>query len=117
MYTMKRILISALIAGLVCLGEAALFAEATSAAELPQSVTVRYSDLNLDRPTDVGRLYSRIRGAAESVCGEPDPAYDFWVNPAWQRCVNDAIGRAVLQVDRPALSAYYQRQLGRSPAA
>jgi len=117
MYTMKRILISALIAGLVCVGEAALFAEATSAAELPQSVTVRYTDLNLDRPADVSRLYSRIRGAAESVCGEPDPAYDFWVNPAWQRCVNDAIGRAVFQVDRPALSAYYQRQLGRSPAA
>ena len=117
MYTIKRILISALIAGLVCVGEAALFAAAPSAAELPQSVTVRYTDLNLDRPADVGRLYNRIRGAAESVCGEPDPAYDFWVNPAWQRCVSDAIGRAVFQVDQPALSAYYQRQFGRSPAA
>ena len=117
MYTIKRILISALIAGLVCVGEAALFAAATSAAELPQSVTVRYTDLNLDRPADVGRLYSRIRGAAESVCGDDDVAHNLWVNPAWQRCVSDAIGRAVFQVDQPALSAYYQRQFGRSPAA
>lgn len=117
MYTMKRILISALIAGLVCVGEAALFATATSAAELPQSVTVRYADLNLDRPADVARLYHRIRGAAESICGARDLEFISWANPEWQRCVNEAVTRAVAQVDRPALSAYHQRQLSLPPAA
>jgi UrcA family protein len=116
MYTMKRILISGLIAGLVCVGEAALFAQATAAAELEQSVTVRYTDLNLERPADVARLYGRIRVAAQSICGAPDVDLSNWVDTAWQRCVDDAIGRAVARVDRPALSAYHQRQLGLSPA-
>jgi UrcA family protein len=117
MHTMKRILISALIAGLVCAAEAALFAAATSAAEPTQSITVRYTDLNLERPHDVARLYDRIRGAAQSVCGVPEPEFADWVNPARQRCIGDAIARAVARVDRPALSAYHQRQLGLSPAA
>ena len=117
MYTMKRILISALIAGLVCVGEAALFAQATAAAELEQSITVRYTDLRLDRPADVARLYSRIKGAAQSISGAPDADLGNWVDPAWQRCVDDAIGRAVVRVDHPELSAYHQRQLGLSPAA
>jgi UrcA family protein len=117
MHTMKRILISALIAGLVCAGEAALFAAATSAAELTESVTVRFTDLNLDRPHDVARLYYRIRGAAQSICGEPDPVFADWANPVRQHCVSDAIARAVAQVDRPALSAYHQRQVRLSPVA
>jgi hypothetical protein len=104
---MKRILISALIAGLVCAGEAALFAAATSAAELTESVTVRFTDLNLDRPHDV----------AQSICGEPDPVFADWANPVRQHCVSDAIARAVAQVDRPALSAYHQRQVRLSPVA
>jgi UrcA family protein len=117
MYTIKRILISALIAGLVCAGEAALFAAATSAAELQESVTVRFSDLNLDRPADVARLYHRIRVTAQGICGERDLVLSSWPNPAWERCVNDAVTQAVSRVDRPALSAYHQRQLGLSPAA
>jgi UrcA family protein len=117
MYTMKRILISALIAGLVCVGEAALFAQATAAAELEQSVTVRYTDLNLERPADVARLYGRIRVAAQSICGARDLELSGWVDSNWQRCVDAAVAQAVARVDRPALSAYHQRQLGLSPAA
>jgi UrcA family protein len=117
MYTIKRILISALIAGLVCAGEAALFASATSAAELPQSITVRYTDLNLDRAADVARLYHRIEAAAQSICGARDLEVSDWVDSQWQRCVDAAVAQAVGRVDRPALSAYHQRQLGLSPAA
>jgi UrcA family protein len=117
MHTIKRIVISALIAGLVCAGEAALFATATSAAELTESVTVRYYDLNLDRPADVARLYHRITATAKSICGVQDLEYSNWLNPVWQHCVDVAVGEAVARVDRPALSAYHQRQLGQSPAA
>jgi UrcA family protein len=116
MYSMKRILIGALIAGLVCAGEAALFAVATG-AELPHSVTVRFTDLNLDRAADVARLYHRIRVAARSACGARDLELTNWVDPDWQRCVYVAVAQAVTRVDRPALSAYHQRQLGLSPAA
>jgi UrcA family protein len=117
MYTIKRILISALFAGLVCAGEAALFAADTSAAELPQSVTVRFADLNLDRPADVAKLYHRIKVAAESTCGARDLELTPWVDPDWTRCVDVAVAQAVARVDRPALSAYHQRRLGFSPAA
>jgi UrcA family protein len=117
MYTLKRILISALIAGLVCAGEAALFATATSAAETTDSVTVRYTDLNLDRPRDVARLYQRIRVAAQGICGVRDFAFTAWLDSVWQNCVDTAVAQAVARVDRPALSAYHQRQLGVSPPA
>ena len=117
MHTMKRILISALVAGLVCAGEAALFAAATAAAEPPQSVTVRFTDLDLNRPADVAQLYHRIRNAAQSACGARDLELTNWDDPDWHRCVYVAIGQAVAQVDRPALTAYHQRQLGLSPAA
>jgi UrcA family protein len=117
MYTIKRILISALIAGLVCAGEAALFAADTSAAELTQSVTVHFADLNLDRPDDVAKLYHRIKIAAESSCGARDLVLTNWTDAEWERCVDVAVAQAVARVDRPALSAYHQRRSGPSPAA
>jgi UrcA family protein len=117
MHSVKRILVSALIAGLVCAAEAALFAAATAAAELPQSVTVHYSDLNLERSADVAQLYHRIRNAAQSACGARDLELTTWLDPAWQHCVYVAVGQAVAKVDQPALSAYHQQRLGQSPAA
>ena len=117
MHSVKRILVSALVAGLVCAAEAALFAAATAAAELPQSVTVRFADLNLERPADVARLYHRITNAAQSACGRRDLELTNWLDPAWQHCVYVAVAQALARVDQPALSAYHQRRLGRSPAA
>jgi UrcA family protein len=117
MHSIKRILVSALVAGLVCAAEAALFAAATAAAELPQSVTVRFADLNLERSADVARLYHRISHAAQSACGARDLELTNWVDPAWQHCVYVAVAQAVAQVDQPALSAYHQQRLGQSPAA
>jgi UrcA family protein len=117
MYSINKIVISGLIALLVCIGEGALFAADTSAAELPQSITVRFADLNLDQPADAGKLYHRIRIAAESICSQRELDGTHRVSPAWERCVNDAVALAVARVDRPTLSAYHQRRLGRSPAA
>ena len=117
MHSVKRILVSALIAGLVCAAEAALFATATAAAELPQSVTVHFADLNLERSADVAQLYHRIRHAAQSACGARDLELTTWLDPAWQHCVYVAVAEAVARVDQPALSAYHQQRLGQSPAA
>ncbi|HEY4974906.1 MAG TPA: UrcA family protein [Steroidobacteraceae bacterium] len=112
MHSLNRILISAVIALLLCLAEGALFATATSAAELPRSVSVRYSGLNLDRPGDVATLYQRIAVAADDACAPRLLTGSRQPLPSYQRCVSLAIAQAVARVDRPALSAYHQQQLG-----
>jgi UrcA family protein len=112
MHSLTRILISGVIALLVCFGEGALFATDTSAAELPRSVGVRYTDLNLDRPADVATLYHRIATAAEEACGPRLLTGSHQPVPSYERCFNAAVSQAVARVDRPALSAYHQQQLG-----
>jgi UrcA family protein len=112
MHSLTRILISGVIAILVCAGEGALFATATSAAELPRSANVRYADLNLDRPAYVATLYHRIARAAGDACAPRLLTGSHQPLPSYQRCLTDAITQAVARVDRPSLSAYHQRQLG-----
>jgi UrcA family protein len=112
MHSLTRILISGVIALAVCVGEGVLFATETSAAELPLSVSVRYTDLNLDRPADVAVLYHRIAIAADDACAPRVLTGSHQPVPSYQRCVTAAITQAVARVDRPALSAYHQHQLG-----
>ena len=64
MKSITKTSIAGLIALLLCVAEGVMFAADTSAAELQQSVGVRYADLNLDLPADVAKLYHRI-GYAE----------------------------------------------------
>jgi UrcA family protein len=115
MYSITKILTGGAIALLVCVGEAALFAADTSAAELPNSVTVHYADLNLNQPADAAKLYHRIAVAAGSTCGQRELVGTHFVSPAYERCVTDAIAQAVARVDRPALSAYHQQRVGLAP--
>ncbi|HEY3809062.1 MAG TPA: UrcA family protein [Steroidobacteraceae bacterium] len=73
-----------------------------------QSVTVRYADLDLNRPADVKTLYQRIRHAAYGACGERELTGSHLPLPSWQTCVRDAVDQAVAQLDRPALTAYHR---------
>jgi UrcA family protein len=114
MHHLTRTLIAAALALLICGAEGALFAAGASAAEV-RSLSVRYADLDLERPADVARLYQRIRGAAENVCG---PRLLTGLNvpsPDYRRCFAAAVAQAVARVDRPALSAYHQQRLGLAP--
>jgi UrcA family protein len=77
------------------------------APDVPQS-TVHFYDLNLDRPADVAKLYHRIQSAAELVCGEPQLTGSRVIQPSWRRCVAQAVGRAIVTLDRPTLTAYYR---------
>ncbi|MGA8705493.1 MAG: UrcA family protein [Steroidobacteraceae bacterium] len=72
------------------------------------SVSVRYADLDLSRPADVKVLYQRIGRAANAVCGERELTGSHLPLPSWRRCVADAVDHAVVQLDRPALSAYHR---------
>jgi UrcA family protein len=73
------------------------------------SIAVKYSDLDLNRPSDVRVLYRRIRFASEESCGLSEITGSHQQLPSWKRCVAGAIDRAVAQVDRPALTAYHRQ--------
>lgn len=73
--------------------------------EIPARV-VSFSDLDLSRDVGVATLYSRIKSAAREVC---DPL-DVWTLRLLRQkfdCREDAIGRAVADVNSPALTAYF----------
>jgi len=81
--------------------------EAPTASGVEQT-TVHFADLNIDQTAGAAVLYRRIRFAAERVCGEPKLPGSFVVSPFWRRCVAQAVDRAVVGVDRPALTAYHR---------
>jgi len=83
---------------------------------LSRSLTVRYSDLSLDRPADVAQLYHRIGVAAERVCGPRELTGSHFESPQYRACFDAAVSNAVAAVASPALSAYYRTQLPGSHA-
>jgi len=86
---------------------AALATSLDGSAGQPVSVVVKYADLDLNRPADVRLLYRRIRLAADRSCGERVLTGSHLALTSWQQCVAAAVDAAVLQVDRPALTAYH----------
>jgi UrcA family protein len=71
-------------------------------------VVVSFRDLDVDRPEDAAKLYSRIRHAARDACayvGTRDPYFATWS----RRCANQAIDQAVEAVDRPLVTAAHLR--------
>jgi UrcA family protein len=73
-----------------------------------QSITVRFADLDLNQPQDIRVLYRRINLAAGIACGESKQTGSNLPLPSWQHCVAGAVDAAVLQLDRPALTAYHR---------
>jgi UrcA family protein len=74
-------------------------------ASLPSRV-VAFGDLDLNRDSGVATLYSRIRSAATEVC-DPLDALGVKLSRARFDCRENAIARAVADVNSPALTAYY----------
>ena len=72
---------------------------------------VSFKDLNLNTAEGVEVLYKRIKSAAHEVCADPD-RYDlseFKLRP----CIDDAMSRAIAQVNRPMLTSLYQAKTGK----
>jgi UrcA family protein len=67
------------------------------------SVAVKYSDLDIASPSGARVLYERIRKAAQGGCSY----YWFKTDADEARCVQDAIAKAVVKVNQPALSAVF----------
>jgi UrcA family protein len=85
---------------------------AVAATEPPDEVPsrrVNYADLDLTHNAGVAVLYARIKSAARAVCL---PTHN-WVpedNKATQQCREQALSRAIADVNAPALTDYYFRK-------
>jgi UrcA family protein len=76
----------------------------------PPTRVVKVGDLDLSQKSGVATLYSRIRSAAREVC---EPLDEVSIKLLRERfdCRQDAVARAVADVNSPALTNYY---LGKS---
>ena len=87
---------------------------AAQAAEPDNTVAhkvVSFKDLNLNSAEGIEVLYKRIRNAAHEVCADPG-RYDlseFKLRP----CIDDAMSRAIAQVNSPMLTNLYQAKAGK----
>jgi UrcA family protein len=109
----RRRLIAMLLTPMLLAGESAI---AVSRSDEAPSVTVQYHDLNLNSSEDIARLYERIHVAALDVCqsaqGPGRQDVESWIE--WDRCVRNAIAKAVKAVHNEKLSAYrWERIFGR----
>ncbi len=80
------------------------------ADELPQR-TVSFSDLDLSHSAGAAVLYSRINGAAAQVCDQHG-VRSLEAFTTARRCIDQAIARAVAEVDVPALTSLYRAKTG-----
>ena len=77
-----------------------------------RSTEVSFRDLDLNTQSGAAKLYRRIQGAAQRVCGyEPTLAK---AQSIWQHCVLPTVDAAVTKVNNPLLTALHT---GRSSPA
>ena len=85
-------------------------ADAADAADAATE-TVRYDDLNLSTPAGVQALYHRIQSAARNVCGPSVVTGTRIVSEGWKDCVSTTVHKAIFEVNKPPLTAYYANHL------
>jgi UrcA family protein len=73
----------------------------------PPQRTVSYADLDLSHKAGAEILFSRIKSAARDVC-EPQLGLELASRTVYHRCVDQAIGRAVADVNAAGLAALYR---------
>jgi UrcA family protein len=96
-----RATLTVLATGLVAAASSVATA-ATSADEAP-AISVRYSDLNLSTEQGNVTLYRRIVFAAHQVCPTNNGPNARLAAQA-QRCVDEAVARAVKDIESPRLA-------------
>lgn len=82
------------------------------ADEAPPSRTVGFADLNLSSEAGAAALYKRIQGAARNVCPGDDTSRQLDQIAVRNRCIEDAVARAVRKVNDESLSTYYTAKTG-----
>ena len=83
----------------------AVTANASVAARGVQQKIVSYADLNLESDVDAAILFTRIRGAARTVCGlRTSNPLPLEILERLAACANYATAQAVAEVNEPALT-------------
>jgi len=72
---------------------------------------VKFGDLNLSSDDGAAVLYRRIKGAAKAVC-ELSDVRPLDAMTAGRRCTDEAIERAVVQVNAPLLTRFIDAKTG-----
>ena len=90
------------------LGAPSVPAFATGLDDAPARV-VHFGDLDLSHRTGTAVLYARIRSAAEEVCASRVAGY-FEAIAVAKSCRQEAIARAVADVNSPLLWSYHLEQ-------
>ena len=78
------------------------------------AVKVSFTDLDLSQMDGAKKLYRRLDFAARKVCvaTEPSSDADLLRLQRWRICTRNAVSRAVVKIDRTALTAYYLEKTG-----
>jgi UrcA family protein len=107
---------SSLVAGAILGALALSFATVSSAEEstTPPQAIVKFGDLDISTPQGAIALYGRIRSAADRVCW-PKYSSDNVTSQLNNACMQQVIAEAVMEVNRPALSAVYEAKYGKLP--
>jgi UrcA family protein len=104
--------VAMLVGSIITAAAAGVASAAGNPPEVP-SVVVRFTDLDLGTDQGVRSLYSRIARAAHVVC--PDaPIRDLNAAAQSRACQQQAIARAVREVNTPLLAAVYSDHWKRS---
>lgn len=77
-----------------------------------KSEVVRYDDLRLISAVGAAVLYGRLRAAAERSCGVPPDNRQIAMEAKYRACVDDAISKAVVQVNAPVLTQFHATKRG-----
>jgi UrcA family protein len=100
-----KFILSCALAGLLA-GPVGALAATTDRLDILPSRTVKYGDLDLNRDAGVAALFSRIKTAAREVCQPVDVVFLNLVRQRYN-CSQDAIARAVADVNSPLLTSYF----------
>ena len=110
----KALSLGAILALSVSLTSAAGAFEVRSAAVQAE---VGYSDLDTTHTQGATILLARIKSAAHRVCSPEPVSGDLARLMDFRRCVRDAVGRAVAELDNPFVSALYGKRNNNELAA
>jgi UrcA family protein len=78
-------------------------------------ITVRFADLDLNTRQGTHQVYMRLRGAATTACGDSTAFVDLNEMRDIERCEQQAIETAVAQINRPMLTALYDKHFPHQP--
>jgi UrcA family protein len=83
--------------------------EAVAVEGRTRSVAVRYDDLELSNRSAIERLYARLEGAAERVCGDYDPR-NLRALADWKACYDAALSDAVARAPHAAVAERHRSE-------